>query len=112
MEEVPKELNAKAYPMILKEEETLSQWLDEQLKVGLIIESNSRYVALCFFIPEKDRTLWLVQDYRQLNKYTIKDKMPLPLINEVIDKLKDAKYFNKLDLIWEYNNVQIKEGDL
>jgi len=54
----------------------------------------------------------LVQDYRQLNKYTIKDKMPLPLINEVIDKLKDAKYFNKLDLIWEYNNVQIKEGDL
>ena len=37
--------------------------------------------------------------------------MPLPLIGEVIDKLKKAKYFNKLDLIWEYNNVQIKEGD-
>ena len=37
--------------------------------------------------------------------------MPLPLIEEVIDKLKKAKYFNKLDLIWEYNNVQIKEGD-
>jgi len=38
--------------------------------------------------------------------------MPLPLINEVIDKLKDAKYFNKLDLIWRYNNVQIKEDDI
>jgi len=37
--------------------------------------------------------------------------MLLPLINEVIDKLKDAKYFNKLDLIWGYNNVWIKEGD-
>jgi len=37
--------------------------------------------------------------------------MPLPLINEVIDKLKDTKYFNKLDLIWGYNNVQIKEGN-
>ena len=37
--------------------------------------------------------------------------MPLPLIGEVIDKLKEAKYFNKLDLIWGYNNVQIKEGD-
>jgi len=37
--------------------------------------------------------------------------MPLPLIGEVINKLKEAKYFNKLDLIWEYNNVQIKEGD-
>ena len=53
----------------------------------------------------------MVQDYRKLNQVTIKDKIPLPLIGEVIDKLKKAKYFNKLDLIWEYNNVQIKEGD-
>ena len=37
--------------------------------------------------------------------------MPLPLIEEVIDKLKEAKYFNKLDLIWSYNNIQIKEGN-
>ena len=37
--------------------------------------------------------------------------MPLPLIGEVINKLKKAIYFNKLDLIWEYNNIQIKEGD-
>jgi len=37
--------------------------------------------------------------------------MPLPLINKVIDKLKDTKYFNKLNLIWEYNNVWIKEGN-
>jgi len=111
MEKAPKELNTKAYPMTLKEEETLSQWLDEQLKVGLIVESNSRYAAPCFFILKKDRTLRLVQDYRQLNQYTIKDKTLLPLINEVIDKLKDTKYFNKLDLIWGYNNIQIKEDD-
>ena len=41
----------------------------------------------------------------------IKNKTLLPLIGEFIDKLKEAKYFNKLDLIWEYNNVQIKEGN-
>jgi len=97
--------------MTLKEEKTLSQWLDEQLKAGLIVESNSRYAAPCFFIPKKDEILRLVQDYRWLNQHTIKDKMPLPLINEVIDKLKDMKYFNKLDLIWGYNNIWIKEGD-
>jgi len=57
--------------MTLKEEETLSQWLDEQLKAGLIVESNSRYVVLYFFIPKKDRTLQLVQDYRQLNQHTV-----------------------------------------
>ena len=41
----------------------------------------------------------------------IKDKILLPLIEEVIDKLKDVKYLNKLDFIWEYNNIQIKKGD-
>jgi len=111
MDEAPKELNAKAYAMTLKEEKVLNQWLDEQLKADLIVESKSRYAAPCFYIPKKDGSLQLVQDYRKLNQVTIKDKMPLPLIGEVIDKLKKVKYFNKLDLIWGYNNIQIKEGD-
>ena len=111
MEEAPKELNAKTYAMTLKEEEVLNQWLDEQLKAGLIVESKSRYAAPYFYIPKKDGSLQLVQDYRKLNQVTIKDKMPLPLIREVINKLKEAKYFNMLDLIWGYNNIQIKEGD-
>jgi len=41
----------------------------------------------------------------------IKDKTLLSLIREVINKLKEARYFNKLDLIWGYNNIQIKKGD-
>jgi len=97
--------------MTLKEEKALNQWLDEQLKAGLIVESKSRYIASCFYIPKKNSSLQLVQDYRKLNQVTIKDKMPLSLIEKVIDKLKKAKYFNKLDLIWEYNNVHIKEGN-
>jgi len=111
MEEAPRELNAKAYAMTIKEEKALNQWLDKQLKAGLIVESKSRYAAPCFYIPKKDRSLQLVQDYRKLNQVTIKDKTPLPLIGEVINKLKEAKYFNKLDLIWGYNNIRIKEGD-
>ena len=109
IDEAPKELNAKTYAITLKEEEALNQWLDKQLKAGLIVESKSRYVASYFYIPKKDGSLWLVQDYRKLNQVTIKDKTPLPLIGEVIDKLKEARYFNKLDLIWGYNNVRIKE---
>jgi len=110
MEEASKELNAKVYAMTLKKE-ALNQWLDEQLKAGLIVKSKLRYAALCFYIPKKEKSLQLVQDYRKLNQVTIKDKIPLLLIGEVIDKLKEAKYFNKLDLIWEYNNVWIKEGN-
>ena len=97
--------------MTMKEDEALNQWLDKQLKVELIKESKSRYVAPCFYIPKKDGSLWLVQDYQKLNQVTIKNKTLLLLIVEVIDKLKEAKYFIKLDLIWGYNNVQIKEGD-
>jgi len=111
MNEAPKELNTKAYAMTLKEKKALNQWLDEQLKASLIVESKSRYAALYFYISKKDKSLRLVQDYRKLNQVMIKDKIPLPLIGEVIDKLKEVKYFNKLDLIWGYNNVQIKEGD-
>ena len=111
MDKAPKELNTKAYTITLKEEEALNQWLDEQLKAGLIVKSKSRYATPCFYILKKYSLLRLVQNYRKLNQVTIKDKTPLPLIGEVINKLKEAKYFNKLDLIWGYNNVWIKEGD-
>ena len=53
MEEVPKKLKIKAYVMTLKEEEALNQWLDEQLKTELIVESKSWYAAPCFYIPRK-----------------------------------------------------------
>ena len=55
--EAPKELNMKAYTMTIKEEEVLNQWLDKQLKTGLIMESKSRYMAPCFYIPKKDSSL-------------------------------------------------------
>jgi len=64
--------------------------LDKQLKPGLIVEFKSRYMGPCFYIPKKDRSLQLVQDYWKLNQFTIKNKIPLSLIEEVIDKLKEA----------------------
>jgi len=111
MDKAPKKLNTKAYMMILKKEKALNQWLGKQLKASLIVESKSRYAAPYFYIPKKNGSLQLVQDYRKLNQVTIKDKMPLPLIGKVISKLKEARYFNKLNLIWGYNNIRIKEGD-
>jgi len=56
-------------------------------------------IVPCFYIPKKNRSLWLVHDYRRLNQHIIKDKTLLPLIEEVIDKIRDIKDFNKLDLI-------------
>ena len=64
-----------------------------------------------FFVAKKDGKLRPCQDYRYLNQQTIKNAYPLPLINEILDKLKGAKYFTKFDVRWGYNNVRIKEGD-
>jgi len=67
--------------------------------------------APVFFVKKKDGKLRLVQDYHALNAMTVKNKYPLPLIPELIAKLRGAKYFMKLDVWWGFNNVQIKEGD-
>jgi hypothetical protein len=64
-----------------------------------------------FFFKIKNSALRLVQDYRTLNAMTIKNKYLLPLIPELIAKLRGAKYFTKLDIRWGFNNVRIKEGD-
>ena len=73
------------------------------IRIGLIVELSSRYIALCFYIPKKDKSLQLVQNYKKLNQHTIKDKITLLLIGEVINKLNKAKYFNNFNLIG-YNN--------
>lgn len=52
-----------------------------------------------------------MQDYRYLNSITIKNQYPLPLIPELLDKLRGARIFFKMDIRWGYNNVRIKEGD-
>jgi len=62
IEEAPKELNAKVYMMTLKKEEDLNQWLDKQLKAGLIVESKSRYAAPYFYIPNL-RGLEVIQKF-------------------------------------------------
>ena len=53
----------------------------------------------------------MVQDYRYLNEHMIKNNYPLPLISQLVDKLKGSKWFTKIDLQWGYNNVYIKEGN-
>jgi len=65
-----------------------------------------------FFISKKDsKKLRSCQDYWHLNEGMIKNAYPLPRVDKLLDKLKGAKYFMKLDLWWGYNNVRIKIGD-
>jgi len=93
------------------EQKELDQFLKENLETGQIRLSKSPMASPVFFIKKKDGTLWLVQDYWALNMMTVKNKYPLPLISKLINKLRGAKYFTKLDVWWGFNNVWMKEGD-
>jgi hypothetical protein len=101
----------KVYPMTLMEQTEMDAFLEEALATGRIRQSKSPLGAPVFFIKKKDGKLCFVQDYRALNAITRKNRYPLPLINDLIHWLKDARYFTKLDVRWGYNNVRIREGD-
>ena len=98
-------------PLYPAEQEDITAFLDDQLKKGYIRPSKSPQMSLVFFIPKKDGKKRMVQDYRYLNKHTVKNNYLLPLITQLIDKLQGAKLFTKMDLRWGYNNVHIKEND-
>jgi hypothetical protein len=106
-----KPVRGKLYPLFKVENEQLDMVIDKHVATGRIRPSISPMASPFFFIKNKDGTLRPVQDYRKLNDMTIKNRYPLPLIQEMIDKLQRARYFTTLDVRWGYNNVRIKEGD-
>ena len=66
-------------------------------------------MVLVFFVRKKNSKKHMVQDYQYLNEWTIKNNYSLPLISDIVENIGTKKVFTKLDLWWEYNNVQIKE---
>jgi len=68
-------------------------------------------MAPVFFVEKKDGKKRMVQDYRYLNEWTIRNNYPLPLISDMLENIGTKKVFTKMDLRWGYNNVRIKEGD-
>src|SRR5882762_373071 len=101
----------KIYNLTLDEQKQLEIFFNKNLKSGRIRPSKSPMAAPFFFIKKKSGELHPVQEYHHLNAMMIKNTYPLPLILELIDKLKGAKYFMKLNVRWGYNNVRIKEGN-
>jgi hypothetical protein len=109
--ETPETIRSKIYPMPMNEQEELDRFLEEHLRKGYIIPSKSPIASPVFFIKKKDGRLRLVQDYQKLNDFTIKNRYPLPLASDIINRLCHAQLFTKFDVRWGYNNICIKAGD-
>ncbi|XP_015941749.1 uncharacterized protein LOC107467224 [Arachis duranensis] len=99
------------YRMAPPELEELKKQLKDLLDVGFIRPSKAPYGAPVLFQKKHDGSLRLCIDYRALNKVTIKNKYPIPLIADLFDQLGRAKWFSKLYLRSGYHQVRIADGD-
>ena len=99
------------YSLSEVELKALSEWLEDNLSNGFIRASASPAGAPILFVKKKTGELRLCVDYRAINNITIKNRYPLPLIPEALDRLRKARIFTKLDLRGAYNLVRIKQGD-
>ncbi|TIA47146.1 hypothetical protein D6C77_10332 [Aureobasidium pullulans] len=87
------------------------KYLDEHLDKGFIRPSASLAAAPVLLVRKPGGGMRFCVDYRGLNDITIKNRYPIPLIRETLDRLAKAKYFSKFDIIAAFNNIRVKEGD-
>ena len=86
--------------------------LQELLDKGFIRPSTSPWGAPVLFVKKKDKTLRLCIDYRQLNRVTIKNRYPLPRIDDLFDQLRGARVYSKIDLHTSYHQLKVREIDI
>ena len=102
---------ARVYPLSRNEKEEVQKFVNEHLKKEYIKPSKSPQILPVFFVGKKNRGKHMVMDYRRLNKQTIKNNYPLPLITDLVDSMGNKRVFTKTDLWWGYNNMRIKKED-
>ena len=104
--------DCKVYPLSPIEQQKLDEFLEENLAKNYIRPLKSPMASPFFFVEKKDsEALQPCQDYWYLKEGTIKNAYPLPLIGDLLDKLKGAQWFTKMDIRWGYHNIRIKDGD-
>ena len=102
---------AKVYPLSRNKKEEVQKFVNEHLKKGYIRPSKLPQTSPVFFVGKKDRRKHMVMNYKRLNKQTVKNNYPLPLITDLVDFMGNKRVFTKMDLWWGYNNVRIKKED-
>ena len=100
------------YRLAPSEMKELVKQIDELLQKGFIRPSTSPWGAPVLFVKKKDGSMRMCIDYRELNKLTVKNRYPLPRIDDLFDQLQGASWFSKIDIRSEYHQLKVKEADI
>ncbi|GJW12810.1 putative reverse transcriptase domain-containing protein [Tanacetum coccineum] len=90
----------------------LSEQLQELSDKGFIRPSSSPWGAPVLFVKKKDGSFWMCIDYRELNKLTVKNRYPLPRIDDLFDQLQGSSVYSKIDLRSGYHQLRVREEDI
>jgi len=100
------------YRLAPSEMQELSNQLQELLDKGFIRPSSSPWGAPVLFVKKKDGTFRMCIDYRELNKLTVKNRYPLPRIDDLFDQLQGSSFYSKIDLRSGYHQLKVREEDI
>nr|GFB30281.1 putative reverse transcriptase domain-containing protein [Tanacetum cinerariifolium] len=100
------------YRLALSEMKELSKQLQELIDKGFIRPSSSPWGASVLFVKKKDGSFRMCIDYRELNKLTVKNRYPLPRIDDLFDQLQGSSIYSKIDLRSGYHQLRVREQDI
>lgn len=105
-------VNIRPYRYPLKHKDIIEQLVQEMQDKGIIQVSFSPFASPVVLVGKKDGTWRLCVDYRELNKSTVKDKFPIPIIEELLDELSGSRIYSKIDLRSGYHQVRMYPDDV
>ena len=105
-------VNIRSYRYPPKQKVEIERMIKDMLNTSVIQPNTSPYASTLLLVKKKDGSWRFCIDYRQLNSQTIKNKFPIPIIEDLLDELHGAKIFSKLDLKSRYHQIKMHSKDI